>query len=137
VWVIDDDSEDATAQIVRRAAADLGGVELIQRRRPNARTGKAHALNHAWAIIRETIPAERRATTVLAVVDADGRPSANLLEVAAGPELFGSDKVGAVQVEVRMSNRVVTTPLEGRGRFANLLARTFVRMQDLEFRGPI
>ncbi|MFE4469735.1 glycosyltransferase family 2 protein [Leifsonia sp. NPDC056824] len=137
VWVIDDDSEDATADIVRRAAADLGGVELIQRRRPNARTGKAHALNHAWSIIRETIPAERRATTILAVVDADGRPSGNLLEVAAGPELFGSDGIGAVQVEVRMSNRVVMEPLEGRGRFANLLARTFVRMQDLEFRGPI
>ncbi|MEN2739743.1 glycosyltransferase [Microbacterium sp. X-17] len=137
VWVIDDDSEDATADIVRRAASDLGGVELIQRRRPNARTGKAHALNHAWSIIRETIPAERRATTVLAVVDADGRPSANLLEVAAGPELFGSDEIGAVQVEVRMSNRVVMEPLEGRGRFANLVARTFVRMQDLEFRGPI
>ncbi|QNE35284.1 glycosyltransferase family 2 protein [Leifsonia shinshuensis] len=137
VWVVDDDSEDATAAIVREAAAELGGVELIQRRRPNARIGKAHALNHAWSIIRETIPADERDSTILAVVDADGRPSANLLEVAAGPELFGTPKIGAVQVEVRMSNRVEATPLPNRGRLANLLARTFVRMQDLEFRGPI
>lgn len=138
VWVIDDDSEDRTAAIVQEWAEHDAGVHLIQRRRPNARLGKAHALNFAWKHIVDTLgPDTDFDHTILAVVDADGRPSANILEVCAGPSLFADRKVAAVQVEVRMSNRTVHTPYPGEDWLKNLAARTFVRMQDLEFRGPI
>lgn len=137
VWVIDDDSEDATASIVSERAALNSRIHLIQRRRPEARQGKAHALNFAWLQMREIVGDVDLDSTILVVVDADGRPSANLLEICAGPELFGADDVAAVQVEVRMSNRDARTPYPGEDWLKNLAARTFVRMQDIEFRGPI
>ncbi len=40
VWVVDDDSEDDTAAIVLAAAAEDPHVHLVQRRLPDARTGK-------------------------------------------------------------------------------------------------
>jgi 1,2-diacylglycerol 3-beta-glucosyltransferase len=137
VWVIDDDSEDRTADIVTASAERNPHIHLIQRRRPEARQGKAHALNYAWLKIRGLVGEVDLHHTVLVVVDADGRPSANMLEVCAGEDLFGSDDVAAVQVEVRMSNRDVRTPFPGDDWLKNLVARTFVRMQDIEFRGPI
>lgn len=138
IWVIDDDSDDATAQIVTAAAQRSPLVHLVQRRRPNARTGKAHALNFAWSLLRDRLPETADLDrTILVVVDADGRPSANMLDVCAAGHLFADPTVGAVQVEVRMSNRDHRTPFPGKSRLKNLLGRTFVRMQDIEFRGPI
>lgn len=137
-WVVDDDSEDTTGEIVRAWAERDPFVHLVQRRRPDARKGKAHALNHAWALLLDELgPDADLSRVILCVVDADGRPSANLLEVCAGEHLFGDDRIAAVQVEVRMSNRTEETPFADAGRVRNLLGRTFVRMQDLEFRGPI
>lgn len=138
IWVVDDDSEDRTADIVTEWSNYSDRVRLIQRRRPNARLGKAHALNHAWAHILDILgPNADLDHTIMAVVDADGRPSANLLEVCAGSRMFGAPSVAAVQVEVRMSNRSIRRPYPGEDWLKNLAARTFVRMQDLEFRGPI
>src|SRR5690606_24282051 len=51
--------------------------------------------------------------------------------------LFGAEDIAAVQVEVRMSNRDERRPYPGEDWLKNLAARTFVRMQDIEFRGPI
>ncbi|UGS24966.1 glycosyltransferase [Microbacterium resistens] len=137
VWVVDDDSEDSTASIVRDRAARNPHIHLIQRRRPEARQGKAHALNYAWLRMREIVGDVDLARTILVVVDADGRPSANLLDICAGPDLFGAEDIAAVQVEVRMSNRDERRPYPGEDWLKNLAARTFVRMQDIEFRGPI
>lgn len=138
-WVVDDDSEDRTAAIVEAFAAHHERVHLVRRRRPDARTGKAHALNHCWRILGEHL--ESRGAdmhrTIMCVVDADGLPSVNLLDVCASRRLFGNDDIAAVQVEVRMSNRRERTPFPEKDWFANLMSRTFVRMQDLEFRGPI
>lgn len=44
LWVIDDDSEDATRELVLAAAARDPRVHLVQRRRPHARIGKGAAL---------------------------------------------------------------------------------------------
>ncbi|WP_245601249.1 glycosyltransferase family 2 protein [Mycetocola saprophilus] len=138
VWVIDDDSEDSTAAIVTAAGERNTRVHLVQRRRPNARTGKAHALNYAWKQILDFMgPDADLSRSILTVVDADGRPSENLLEVSSGPNLFGARGVAAVQVEVRMSNRSIRRPFPESDWYKNLVARTFVRMQDIEFRGPI
>lgn len=45
LWVIDDDSEDATREPVLAAAGHDALVHLVQRRRPHARIGKGAALN--------------------------------------------------------------------------------------------
>lgn len=138
VWVIDDDSHDTTAAIIQRYAARDPRVHLIQRRLPEARQGKAHALNRAYHDIGAWLPPDTdRSRVVIAVVDADGRPSANLMKVCSGPTLFGDRRIGGIQVEVRMSNRTDRRPLPDGSRVDQYAARQFIRMQDIEFRGPI
>ncbi|MFI2705811.1 glycosyltransferase [Cellulosimicrobium composti] len=138
VWVIDDDSDDATGQIVASRARQDPHVHLVQRRRPEARTGKGDALNTAYRELLTYLgPHADDPDTIVAVVDADGRPAPNCLDICAGPKLFGNPRVGAVQIEVRMINRDERTPLPSRGRAANFLGRTLVRMQDMEFRTVI
>jgi len=138
VWVIDDDSDDDTARIVRDLVDCDIAVHLVQRRRPDARTGKGDALNDAYrALLAHLGPDAALDRVIVGVVDADGRPSPGCLAAVAGPALFGDERMGGVQVEVRIMNRVERTPLADRGRIANLGARTLVRMQDVEFRTVI
>lgn len=138
VWVIDDDSDDATASIARSFVDRDDAVHLVQRRRPEARTGKGDALNDAYRALRARLGGQADLSRVIVgVVDADGRPSANCLGACAGARFFGDAKVGGVQVEVRIMNRTDDRPLPGRGRAANFFGRTLVRMQDVEFRTVI
>lgn len=138
LWAVDDASGDATPAILAAAAARDGHVHLVRRDLPEARTGKGDALNAAYGAICASLPpgADRR-RVVVCVIDADGRPSANLLEICAGPAVFGDPRIGACQVEVRMSNRDVRRPLPGQGPVANLSAMVLARLQDVEFRCPI
>jgi cellulose synthase/poly-beta-1,6-N-acetylglucosamine synthase-like glycosyltransferase len=134
VWVIDDASDDDTAAVV--SDMDHPRVHLVRRLRPHARTGKGDALNAAYRELLAWLPDDAdRSSTVVVVVDADGRPAPNCLSVCAAGHLFGRPEVGAVQVDVWMSNRGV---LPARGSW---LGRRFgaglVRMQDLEFRTAI
>ena len=138
VWVIDDASEDQTGAIVASRARWDPMVHVVSRRFPDARTGKGHALNAAYWQLRAWLPAAgRRDNLVIGVIDADGRPAPDCLDVCAGPGLFGDPSVGSVQIEVRMINRDDPGPYRHRGRLVNFLARVLVRMQDLEFRVPI
>lgn len=138
LWVIDDASTDRTAAIVDAAAGRDEHVHIVRRVPPDARTGKGDALNAGYRAICATLPAGAdRERVVLCVVDADGRPSRNLLEVCAGPEVFGDPRIGAGQVEVRMSNRDQRNPLAGSGPVANMSAMLLARLQDVEFRCPI
>ncbi|MDX3763422.1 glycosyltransferase family 2 protein [Streptomyces sp. AK02-04a] len=138
LWVIDDDSDDDTAAIVHQHAERSSHMHLVQRRRPYARTGKSHALNAAYQALDEWLPADvDRTSVVVSVFDADARPSTNLLDVCAGPSLFGDPKMGAVQIEVRMVNRNIREPLPGGTRLQNWFGRTLVRLQDIEFRSAI
>lgn len=146
VWVIDDASLDATAQIVDRFEASDALVHLVRRQLPYARTGKGDALNSAYdALNRHLGEREReragavvdRDRVVVGVIDADGIPAANCLDVISAEYLFGRPEVGAVQICVRMVNRNDRTPFPDAGPVTNLLGRLLVRMQDLEFRGPI
>lgn len=116
VLVIDDGSDDRTATIVQEF--DDPRVHLLQRVAPNARQGKGEALNEAY---RHIISGQIRSdlapkTTLICVVDADGRLESQTLEEVL--PLFGSPDLGAVQIGVRINNR-----------HKNMLAR----MQDLEF----
>jgi 1,2-diacylglycerol 3-beta-glucosyltransferase len=116
VLVIDDGSEDGTADIVRRHAGDR--VWLLSRRAPDARKGKGEALNAAYRhLLASNLLAGRRPEdVVVAILDADGRIEPNAF-VQVAP-YFRDPRVGAVQIGVRMYNAT-----------ESLLAR----MQDLEF----
>lgn len=138
LWVVDDASEDATADIVARLAARDDHVRLVRRRRPQARVGKGAALNDGFGVLDGWLaPDVDRRRVIVGVVDADGRPGASCLDVCAGPELFGDPRVGAVQIDVRMSNRDDPMPRPGRGRWTNAASRALVRMQDIDFRAGI
>lgn len=136
VWVIDDASEDATAEVVRDLMVFDDKVHLISRVAPDARTGKGDALNAAYRILAEHVGGDeaQRHRTVVGVLDADGYLSDNALAMLAGPESFGDERIGAVQLEVWMKNRGDRRPRPADGRLRNAIGRVLVRMQDLEFR---
>jgi 1,2-diacylglycerol 3-beta-glucosyltransferase len=138
VWVINDDSDDETGPIVASRALADPLVHLVSRCSPDARTGKGDALNAAYQELNEWLPASAdRTGIIVGVVDADGRPAANCLDVCAGDTLFGDPGVGSVQVLVRMINRDDRRPFPRRGGFVNFLGQTLVRLQDVEFGVPI
>jgi cellulose synthase/poly-beta-1,6-N-acetylglucosamine synthase-like glycosyltransferase len=138
VWLIDDASEDGTGPIASGLSRADPRVHLVSRCLPAARTGKGDALNSAYLALCDWLPAGAdRGRIIIGVVDADGRPAANCLDVCAGGKLFGDRAVGSVQVLVRMLNRDDPRPFPRRGRLVNGLGQLLVRMQDLEFRVAI
>ncbi len=116
IVVIDDGSDDATAQIVRQHPDPR--VKLLQRVAPHARQGKGEALNAAFNWLRQGALGEHfdPETAIVCVVDADGRLEADVLDIVL--PRFNTPDIGGVQIGVRINNRR-----------ANLLAR----MQDIEF----
>ncbi len=140
VWVIDDDSEDRTAELVERRMRQDDHVHLVPRRRPEARTGKGDALNAAYLALCGWLPLDaERDRVIVAVVDADGRLAPNALRQAAGPRAFADKRTGAAQIQVRMSNRDDWKPIKrkGVGAVHQAFGRYLVRMQDIEFRTTI
>jgi 1,2-diacylglycerol 3-beta-glucosyltransferase len=138
VWVINDDSDDQTGPIVASRARADPQVHLVSRAAPDARTGKGDALNTAYRELNQWLPMSAdRTGVIVGVVDADGRPAVNCLDVCAGDALFGDPGVGSVQILVRMINRDDPRPFPRRGRCANALGRALVRLQDVEFGVPI
>jgi 1,2-diacylglycerol 3-beta-glucosyltransferase len=140
VWVIDDDSDDRTAGVVRSLKRNGGvrdkHIHLVQRQRPYARTGKGNALNDAYRMLKLWMGRHADADrAIIVVVDADGRPAPNCLEVCAAAHLFGNPRIGAVQVDVRMINAGLRQP--GVSRWRRAFGAGLVRMQDLEFRTAI
>lgn len=125
VWVIDDDSEDRTARVVRalwrRRGAPDKFLHLVPRKRPEARTGKGDALNAAYQELNTWL--------------GDVRSAANCLEVCAAEHLFGDETIGAVQLNVWMSN--VDTPPDRRFWLSLAFGLKLAQLQDLEFRTAI
>lgn len=116
VLVIDDGSDDSTAEVVDSYDSDR--VWLLERKAPNARLGKGQALNDAFRYLRDSDVLSHLDSkdVVIAVFDADGRIEPNaLFEVGAH---FRNPDMGAVQIGVRMYNAS-----------DNLLTR----IQDFEF----
>lgn len=118
VVVIDDASDDRTADVVRSVGGDR--TLLISRRSPNARKGKGPALNAGLPAVRADAAARGLDAdeVLVAVMDADGYLSEGAL--AHVLPLFDDPTVGGAQLGVRISNREV-----------NLLTT----MQDFEFWG--
>lgn len=103
VLVVDDASDDATAQIVQEA--DSPKVMLYRRALPNARRGKGAALNAGLRHLRSSgmLADYDPGNVIICVVDADGRLDSHVLE-EVNPH-FDDPATGAVQVGVRMYNR--------------------------------
>jgi 1,2-diacylglycerol 3-beta-glucosyltransferase len=101
VLVIDDASDDGTPTILRDIAHP--DLHVVRRELPDARRGKAAALNHAYAALTERLGDDNRENVIVVVVDADGR-----LDAAAAQHVathFADPAVGGVQALVRIYNR--------------------------------
>lgn len=138
IWVIDDDSDDRTLEIVQSYAAVDDHVHLVARKRPEARLGKGAALNAAYTEIDAWLPSgANREKTIITVIDADGELADNALDIVSSDTVFGETGVGAAQISVRMKNRDDSRPRPDKGWLGNQIARLLVRMQDIEFRTSI
>jgi 1,2-diacylglycerol 3-beta-glucosyltransferase len=138
IWVIDDHSDDGTAEVVTEIMGRYERIHLVRRHRPDARTGKGSALNSGYVALKAFLPPDAdRSRTIVCILDADAELEPDVLHQVSGPGGFEDPKVGAVQVAVCMANRGERRMRPDRGRFGNLFARYLVRMQDLEFRTTI
>jgi cellulose synthase/poly-beta-1,6-N-acetylglucosamine synthase-like glycosyltransferase len=101
IVVIDDGSEDSTPEIL----AGIKDPSLIALRRepPNARKGKAAALNWAYRQLPQHLRGLDRARVIVAIVDADGRLHTDAPSWIVGH--FTDPEVGGVQSQVRIYNR--------------------------------
>jgi cellulose synthase/poly-beta-1,6-N-acetylglucosamine synthase-like glycosyltransferase len=106
VLVVDDGSSDGTAAAL--AAIEHADLEVLGRELPDARQGKAAALNAGWAHLETLLASARlsawtRERVIVVVVDADGRLELDAPRHAAAH--FQDPRVGGVQVLVRIYNR--------------------------------
>lgn len=132
IWCVDDASDDGTGEILASLAHPR--LHVVTRTAPHARQGKGPALNAGWRALCASLPPGTDTSRVLVgVVDADGRLDPDFRDVLAGPAYFGSSRVQAVQIEVRMINR----GSQYKGMRMSAWGRLLVTLQDMEFRGPI
>ena len=106
VLVIDDGSTDGTPEVL--SAIEHPDLVVLRRSPPEARKGKAAALNAAWRQLDTVLASGRwagwpRDRVVVVVVDADGRLDPVTPAAVAGH--FADPRVGGVQVLVRIYNR--------------------------------
>ena len=105
VIAIDDGSVDDTAAVLARIESP--SLRVLRREPPDARTGKAAALNAAWRSLDQLLangsaewPRDR---VIVGVIDADGRLDPEAPRFAASH--FADPHVGGLQVLVRIYNR--------------------------------
>ncbi len=93
VWIVDDNSTDATPQLLAQLAQEYDNLKVL-RREAQAGGGKSGALNQVLPLSKGE---------VVAVFDADAQVSSDML-VRVIP-LFQREKVGAVQVRKAIANQ--------------------------------
>jgi 1,2-diacylglycerol 3-beta-glucosyltransferase len=141
LWVVNDASDDRTAEIAEHWRERSTYVHVVTRALPSARTGKGAVLNDAYRAISHfrlnSAFSETPIRTIVGVVDADGVLDPNTFAVLAGPHCFADPKVGAVQQDVWMRNVDDRKPYPGAGKLKNYAGATLLRLQDVEFRASI
>lgn len=106
ILVINDGSDDATGEIL--AAMDEPNLHVLTRTLPNARKGKAAALNDAYRYLLNTVLSDSRyahwsySRIIVGIIDADGRLDSHAPH-AVGRH-FTSRQIGGVQTLVRIYN---------------------------------
>jgi cellulose synthase/poly-beta-1,6-N-acetylglucosamine synthase-like glycosyltransferase len=101
IVVIDDGSDDGTPDVL--ASIEHPDLWVLRREPPEAREGKATALNWAWRQLDELNPEIARDKIIVVIVDADGRLHPDSPSFAAAH--FADPQVGGVQSLVRIYNR--------------------------------
>lgn len=101
VVVVDDASTDRTPGILATLAHP--DLRVLRRELPQARRGKAAALNHAFGRLGPWLDGADRERVIVTVVDADGRLHPDAPSHAAAH--FADPAVGGVQSLVRIYNR--------------------------------
>ena len=107
IVVINDGSDDDTGEVLQRIGGD--DLEVLTRVPPNARTGKAAALNAAFDFVRREILAKPGYAgfdtdrVIFGIVDADGRLSADAPAFVS--RHFRDPAVGGVQVHAHIYNQ--------------------------------
>jgi 1,2-diacylglycerol 3-beta-glucosyltransferase len=103
VVVVDDGSDDATADVAR--LIESSRLHVVRRALPFARKGKGEALNAAYRYIhaRVTAAGQDPERVAVGVIDGDGRGSRNMLTEVS--RAMSDQRVGGVQCRVRIHNR--------------------------------
>ncbi len=109
VVVIDDASDDDTLKVVRKIASK--NVHIIERKIPNARTGKGEALNEAFKKLMRVVRMLKVDDTklIVTVLDGDGEFSKNALKEAS--IAFQDSSTSAAQCRVKIRNNKRLLPL--------------------------
>jgi 1,2-diacylglycerol 3-beta-glucosyltransferase len=105
VVVVDDASSDSTPRILGELSDP--SLRVVRRELPNARKGKAAALNHGFRSLGDWLIGTDRRDVIVCIVDADGRLGPTAPAMASTH--FADPSVGGVQCLVRIYNR--RTPL--------------------------
>ncbi len=106
ILVINDGSDDNTGEVL--ASIHDPDLFVLTRVPPNARVGKAAALNHAYQFVLSQVLNDPRFAefdadhVILGIVDADGRLDPEAPHYL--PRHFDRDEVGGVQASVRIYN---------------------------------
>jgi 1,2-diacylglycerol 3-beta-glucosyltransferase len=101
IVVIDDNSDDGTPRILGEIAHP--DLHVIRREPPNARQGKAAALNDGYRMLNRLLDGAERDKVIVVVVDADGRLDPFAPSYAAAH--LSDPAVSGVQSLVRIYNR--------------------------------
>jgi 1,2-diacylglycerol 3-beta-glucosyltransferase len=103
ILIIDDGSDDQTAEVVRSRVDEK--VMLLQRQLPEARQGKGAALNAGLEhlVNHQVLNGRSSQDVIICLIDADGRLDPHA--PATVGHYFEDPAVGAVQVAVRIGNR--------------------------------
>ncbi len=101
VVVINDGSDDGTGEVL--AGIRHPDLMVVERTLPEARKGKAAALNQAYREVSQRIGHHDRARVIVVIVDADGRLHHDAPRYVAGH--FEDERVGGVQALVQIYNR--------------------------------
>jgi 1,2-diacylglycerol 3-beta-glucosyltransferase len=105
ILVIDDGSDDRTPEELAALQREHPELHVLRRDTPNARIGKAAALNNAYRELGGVLEAEgaSREEAVVCVVDADGRLDPDAPSYVAAH--LADEGIGSVQCLVRIYNR--------------------------------